>query len=250
MDFDALISEICKRVQERIAACENDAQENICKASSLEAAGEKPVLLVLAEDHGTICHPTYTHEDLSMYYTMRCGLLEENWDVDDCEGVIAYTLSNESLGKIVNGIFDTNYTRAFGKALLSGKKIFIPEEEVELYKYKETAPKAYYAKLEANITFLKENGVVIVPNDKLICEILGEDVCRCTACADAEEAAAPVEEKVIAHTKRVLSERDLISAKENRVTRIQVTKKSIVTDLAKDYAKKYDIVIEKVDRLA
>ncbi len=245
MDLDALISEILKKVQERVAACENDAQIG----SGVSADEKKPVLLVLAGDHGEICHPSYTNETLTSCYEMRCALLEENWDVEDCEGVIAYTLTNEALGKIVNGIFDSAYTKAFGKALLSGKKIFIPEEEVELYRYKETAPKGYYKKLEENVEFLKENGVVIVPNDQLICEIMGTECSECSTPEkkEAAPAPAPVAEKIVAHPKRVLSERDLIVAKENGTTQILVSEKTFVTDLAKDYAKKYSIVIKKAD---
>lgn len=81
---------------------------------------------------------------------LRCGFLE---------GVIAFTLTNEALGKIANGIFDTDYTRRFGTALLLGKRIFIAEEEVELYRYKDTAPAGYYSRLEENLKFLQQNGV-------------------------------------------------------------------------------------------
>ena len=244
MNYDALISEICKRVQQRVAACENEATGTGCAA-----AEDKPVLLVLAQDHGTICHPVYTHEDLTECYTMRCALLDENWEVGECEGVIAYTLTNEAAGKIVNGIFDTNYTKAFGKALLSGKKIFIPMEEVELYRYKNTAPAAYYQKLEANIEFLKANGVVIVPNDQLVSAIMGADIASAKASvrAAASEEDGPVVAKMIAFSRRVLSERDVISAKQNGTTHILLTGRTIITDLAKDYAKKYDIVIKQDD---
>lgn len=245
MDLDALISEIYNRVQERVAACENGVQPS-CPACCDE---EKPVLGVLAEDHGMICHPTFESETLREMYTMRCALMEEKWDVENWEGVIAYTLTNEALGKIVNGIFDTPYTRAFGKALLMGKKIFIPEEEVELYRYKETAPAKFYQRLEENITFLKENGVVIVPNAQLVSEILGTECDRCVPSC-SEESEEPVKEaKDLSFTRRVLSERDLIVANQDRITRILVTKKTIVTDLARDYAKKYHIVIELVNCL-
>ena len=241
MDLDALISEICTKVQARIAACENNPEECICKDSEDK---DKPVLVVLAEKHGEICHPTYENEELRACYAMKCALLDEDACVCNCEGVIAYTLSNESLGKIANGIFDTDYTRAFGKALLSGKKVFVPEEEIELFKYKETAPKAYYARLEQNLSFLKENGVVVVPNKDLVGAIMGSEPGKCAA---ETTCSVCTEEKVLVFTKKVLSERNLKSAKEEKYTKIAVSRKSIVTDLARDYAKKYSIVIEVTD---
>ena len=252
MDLDALISEITRRVQERVAACEAEPSAEGNRIAYVGDGECRPVLGVISEDHGSICHPTYTSEELAKYYQMRCALMEDAWDVENWEGVIAYTLTNEAVGKIVNGIFDTPFTRAFGKALLSGKKIFVPQEEVELYRYKETAPKGYYAKLEANLQLLKDSGVEIVPNDQLIAAILGEECTCCSKPAEATEAADScsernLPEKELAFSKRVLSERDLITANEGKVTRILVTRKTIVTDLAKDYAKKYHIVIEKVD---
>lgn len=236
MNYDALIGEICKRVQQRVAACENGGQDS-CGCS---ASGEKPVLLVLAQDHGTICHPVYTNEALNECYTMKCALLDNEWDTCACEGVIAYTLTNEAAGKIVNGIFDTDYTKAFGKALLCGKKIFIPEEEVELYRYKDSAPAGYYQKLEANIEFLKSNGVVIVPNDQLVSAIMGAEITVKPAAAAEPDVRlvmdGPTVAKMVAFSRRVLSERDVISAKQNGTTHILLTGKTIVTDLAKDYA--------------
>lgn len=242
MELDALINEIYRRVQERVAACEAESPVDGNQiAYNTDCA---PKLGIISEDHGTICHPTYISEELGKYYQLRCALLDNAWDVENWEGVIAYTLSNEAVGKIVNGILDTPYTRAFGKAILCGKKIFVPEEEVELYRYKETAPKDYYARLEANLRILQNNGVEIVPNGQLTAAILG-DTCTCAPKAAEQECRGP--EKDLSFTKRVLSERDLITANEGKVTRILVTRKTIVTDLAKDYAKKYHIVIEKVD---
>ena len=136
------------------------------------------------------------------------------------------------------------YTKAFGKALLCGKKIYVPEEDVELYHYRKTAPREYYGKLEANLELLKKSGVEILPNEQIGPAILGSECCTSST---EVEVSAKAEEKDLAFEKRVLSERDMIIAHQGKVTRILVNGKTIVTDLAKDYAKKYHIVIEKVD---
>ena len=220
MDLDALVNEIYRRVQERVAACEAEPE---AEANHIGVVGaeDKPVLGIISENHGEICHKVYECKQLAEYYRMRCALLEDTWDVENWEAVIAYTLTNEALGKIVNGIFDTPYTKAFGKALLCGKKIYVPEEDVELYHYRKTAPKEYYGPA-----------------------ILGSECCTSST---EVEVSAKAEEKDLAFEKRVLSERDMIIAHQGKVTRILVNGKTIVTDLAKDYAKKYHIVIEKVD---
>ena len=162
MELDAMISEICRKVQERVAELEKE--EASAEPAAVPSEDNRPALLILAEDHGMRCHPVLESKKLAECYRVECALLkEEDCDVASYEGVIAFTLTNEALGKIANGIFDTDYTRRFGTALLLGKRIFIAEEEVELYRYRDTAPAGYYSRLEENLKFLQQNGVTIVP---------------------------------------------------------------------------------------
>ena len=175
MELDAMISEICRKVQERVAELEKE--EASAEPAAVPSEDNRPALLILAEDHGMRCHPVLESKKLAECYRVECALLkEEDCDVASYEGVIAFTLTNEALGKIANGIFDTDYTRRFGTALLLGKRIFIAEEEVELYRYKDTAPAGYYSRLEENLKFLQQNGVTIVPLDQLEAVVLGENV--------------------------------------------------------------------------
>ena len=246
MELDAMISEICRKVQERVAELEKEEA-----ASDAKADESKPALLVLAEDHGMTCHPVLESKKLAECYRVDCALLKgEDCDVASYEGVIAFTLTNESLGKIANGIFDNDYTRRFGTALLLGKRIFIAEEEVELYRYKDTAPAGYYSRLEENLKFLQQNGVTIVPLEQLEAAVLGEAVSAETKAAPKKEEPVvekeqPAPGKTVQLTKRIITERDVISAREEKVSCILVGKKAILSDLAKEYAKKYGISIAR-----
>ncbi len=241
MELDALISEICDKVRERVVALESQDGRN----PSRDSEEQKPRLLLLTQEHGTICHPILECKKLGEYYQVDCALLlEGKYDPAEYEGVIACTLTNDALSKIANGILDTDYTRAFGTALLLGKKIFVAEEEVELYRYKETAPAGYYARLEENLKFLEKNGVTIVPVKELAPAVLGEQVGeKKTAC----KAQTPAEH-TIRLEKRVITERDLISAKEEKATRVLVKEHAILTDLAKDYARRHKIVLERTEK--
>ena len=238
MELDAMISEICRKVQERVAELEKE--EASAEPAAVPSEDNRPALLILAEDHGMRCHPV-----------LECALLkEENCDVASYEGVIAFTLTNEALGKIANGIFDTDYTRRFGTALLLGKRIFIAEEEVELYRYKDTAPAGYYSRLEENLKFLQQNGVTIVPLDQLEAVVLGENVPEETEAAPKKEESTgekeqPVSGSTLRLEKRIITERDVISAREGKAACILVGKKAILSDLAKEYAKKYGISIAR-----
>lgn len=272
MDMDALVSEICRRVQEKISALEAADPEN----------GARPKILILTAEHGTACHAMLEDKRLLECYDTECALLAEyRCSMEAYEAVIAYTLSNEALGKIAHGIFDSGYTRLFGEALLAGKKIYLPEEAVELYRSRQSAPKAYYGCLEANLEMLKASGVVIAPQERIPELILHGEACRqtsgsqegqpqepgtCSQSADgaqrektkacsaqetartdgtAQEEAAPVKEAAI--VKKIITEKDMIALGNDRVQRVLVGERAILTDLAKEYAARHKITIQRRD---
>lgn len=231
MEFEALVNAICAKVQERIAACEE------------VKAVDKPKLLVLADEHGTKCHECLECPGLNAHFAVECALSKEYaFDFNDYEGIIAFDLSNANLAKIALGILDTPYTKAFGEAILLGKKIFVPKEEVEFYAYKETSPKGYLNRFEEYLNLLRQCGVTVLPSKELHEAIL-----------DEAPAPTPVStvfvsnraDKEITVKKKVVTERDLIEARAAEATLLVADEKSIITDLAKDYAGRFGIVIER-----
>ncbi|HIX28460.1 MAG TPA: hypothetical protein H9858_02035 [Candidatus Blautia stercoravium] len=247
-----LLNEICKRVKEKL----QDVQ--------------LPSILVLTEEHGTICHETLENTELGRYYHMECALLADyQCCVKDCEAVVLYTLSNEALGKVTHGIFDNGFTRLLGQAILEGKKIYAAEEGIELCRYRNTAPKAFYGCLETNLQLLKDSGLVIAPHEQIPDLILhgtatetagsGEtaEYCpketekmpecshtepgRCTA----EDSTEELREAVL--DKKIITEKDMISLGNQRIKQVIIREKSILSDLAKEYAAKHKIIIERRD---
>ena len=117
---------------------------------------------------------------------------------------------------------------------------------MELYRYRETAPAGYFGRLEENLKFLEENGVRIVPAADLVQTVLNGG-CEKACCKEAEQKK---EEKLLRLDKKVVTERDLISAKEEKATCVLVGRKAILTDLAKDYAKRHGIELKREDACA
>lgn len=257
MDMDALIDEICRRVLQKAAGLEE--ADRAVPEEKKEMSGLRPGLLILTAEHGTECHRMLEHEKLLEKYQTRCALLAEyQCPVSDCEAVIACSLTNEALGKIAHGIFDSGYTRMFGEALLSGKKIYVPEEEIELYRYRETAPKPFYDCLEANLELLKSSGVTVVPFAAIPELLLREDgenpetakscgqtESECRAAETADCGKNPEQVKEAALLKKIITERDMAALGNEKVQRVIVGEKAILTDLAKEYAARHKIVIRR-----
>ena len=191
------------------------------------------------------------NEALKARYHTDCALMHHyEVDLDAYEAVVLFNLSCDAMAALASGACDTAYTRLASKAILSGKKVYVPTEEVELYQYRETAPAAYYNMMQQKLDLLVASGVVICAQASLEQVILGNaspvpaaaaPVCAAAPAAPAPAAPAPVaaccEEKAVRIEKRVLTEKDLIEANMSGVTKVHIGEKTIVTALAKDAAK-------------
>ena len=228
MDHNAIVDEILRRVAEKISEAEG------CCAG-------KPGLLILTQDHGTDCHATLESEALKASYRTDCALMHHyEVDLDDYAAVVLFNLSCDAMAALASGACDTAYTRLASKAILSGKKVYVPTEEVELYQYKETAPAAYYNMMQQKLDLLVASGVVICARASLEQVILGSELPApepAAAPAAAEIPAARSEAKAVRIDKRVLTEKDLIEANMDGVTKVYIGEKTIITALAKDAAK-------------
>ena len=232
MDHNAIVDEILRRVAEKISEAEG------CCAG-------KPGLLILTQDHGTDCHATLESEALKASYRTDCALMHHyEVDLDDYAAVVLFNLSCDAMAALASGACDTAYTRLASKAILSGKKVYVPTEEVELYQYRETAPAAYYNMMQQKLDLLVASGVVICARASLEQVILGSEtpapVPAAAPVSAAPACAAPVacsEVKEVRIDKRVLTEKDLIEANMDGATKVYIGEKTIITALAKDAAK-------------
>lgn len=235
MDFNTLVDEIVARVNAKIAESDGGACASGCEACA-ESCDGKPGLLILTQEHGTVCHEMLESQRLLEYYHTECAMLKEyQCEIADYEAVILFDLTIDAMTRLAGGLCDTPFTALAQKAILCGKKIFVPQEAVEFFGYAETVPSAYYQMLLDKLELLKASGVVVCPAASLEDAILtGEVKAACAPVAPKAEPAPECREESI--SKRVITERDLAAVYDRGVTAIHVGKKSIVTDLAREYA--------------
>lgn len=230
MDFNALVEEIVSRVVAKL-------EEAPAIAEAACVCDDKPGLLILTQEHGDHCHSLLESSRLLEYYHTDCALLRDyQVDIANYEAVILYTLSCDALARLAGGVCDTPFTALAQKAILMGKKIFVPREAVELYQYKQTAPSAYYQMLREKLRLLEQAGVIICPQDCLEDAILTGEIHQ-AACASAP---VPIEQKAACGeasiAKKVITEKDISLVCSQGVGVLHVAKKAIVTDLAREYA--------------
>lgn len=241
MDQSKLIDEIVSRVAAKLA----EAAGETFPGEACDGCGDpdRPALLVLTQQHGTDCHALLDSQTLRGRYRTDCALLSEgNIDIADYEVVVLYQLTNEALGKLACGVCDTPYTKLASQAILMGKRVYVPTEEVELYRYASTAPAAYYAMMREKLDLLANSGVVICAQSSLERAILATSAGSAPACP-VPPTQPDRTEKELRLTKRLLSERDVASASAEHFTCIRLPAKCIITALAQECARERGICL-------
>ena len=265
-----MITQILSRVMEKLAQAGEtvtgaEALQSIVQSIVTDTQEQLPGLLVLTQEHGEVCHELLENPKIKEKYRTSWALLAENQvDLEGIETVVLFNLTTEAMCKIASGITDTPYTRLAAQALLMGKKLYVPREEVELYRYPTGGLGSYQCMMQAKLTKLVSFGLKICPMAELEDALLGkeaEETPAAPACgADggscaptpAEETAAPCEEsceepqaepepvkealKEIVFSKKVITERDIIEANRDGVKIIRLSERNILTALAKDAA--------------
>lgn len=232
MDFNRLVDEIVVRVLAKIA--EEDGSP---------CALPKKKLLIITQNHGEKCHKIYESPVLAKYFQIDCAQLAEGEvAVADYDAAILFDLTSSALAEISCGFALSRFSQLAASLILSGKQIYVPYQEVELFKYKESAPAVYYAMMKSKLDFLAACGVIFCDYDKL------EEVVCAGACSPAADAApcriaVNAQGKELTLTKRVINESDVKAAGRDFVKTIYIGAKTIVTDLAADYAHERGITL-------
>ncbi len=234
MEYSELVREIVSRV-----------------SAYLEAGSrEKQKLIILNHKSEELCKEAFRCPKLNAYYQLECAMLcGYDCKLEDFAGVLLFDLTNDQLSKITAGICDTPYAAVVEKALLRGLPVFALTEEIELLQYDTGTP--YGQMMMDKLRLLEKLGVTIDSYDRLLPTML-EKTGNCGAteekgCASfaIEAAVTSLLVKELDCAKKLITEKDVISARREGYGRLHLEKRAIVTDLAREYAQSCGIELIK-----
>lgn len=238
MDHNDLVELVLARVVEKLA------QKGACAEGCAACGGpapddQRPGLLILTQEHGEYCHSVLEDPRLTARYRTQCALLQDyQVDLDGFDAVVIFEFTNEVLCKLANGICDTPFTKLAQQALLTGKRVFVPTEEMEAMRTTSCKlPAPYCAMLQEKLAMLTACGLTICSQQNLAAAILDGECCTCAAPAAPAAPAPAAAPKEIRLDKRVITERDIIAADADKVTCIHIGERAILTALATEHAK-------------
>lgn len=231
MDFNSLVDEIARKVMDKMR---EQGAASLVKVKDSDTLDYKPCAMVLAQTDQNRCRCLMESGAVSEHYEMDLVLPHERErDIAHYQTVILFDLTCDALAKIATGVTDTEYTALASQAILMGKKVLVPKEEIELFRYRDTAPASYYKMMLEKLNFMAESGVAFCDFDKLESELIArKPVAACTG-------------GQIELDKRVVTESDIRAAWADGVVCVTVRQSAIITDLAGDYAKDCGISIKK-----
>lgn len=249
MDTEQLAAEVLKRVLEKIDPLTIDRTEQVIDEE------KKEKILILTTEHKDGCHPILEDQGLKQSFDLECALLKEyDYSSDDFDRVIMYGIDNMMLSKLASGIIDCDYLKLASKAILSGKSVYMIKEEVEFFQYKKTSPAMYYKVFKNHLELLRKSGVIICSwedlGEQLIKGQKGKgSISEQTKIQSLNETFYENENYVEfkAIEKKVITEKDVMGLKKDNYKLIKIGLHSIVTDLAREFAEKNKIVIQRVE---
>lgn len=244
---EAFVDEIFKRVLEVIKDSQEPQEEDV-----------KDKILILTSKHDKDCHEILEDTTLLEHYHTECALANEyDVNLDTYQAVILCNLTNAVLSKLCEGISDSPFLELAEKAILTGKKIYVPVQEVEIYQYKDTAPKIYYKKMLDKINFLEQAGIVFADKDKILSMLTNtkptkeskesKDTKDNKALPKEETKQSFTQGSAVVIEKKIITEKDVEQAYEKGAAVICIPKNSILSDLAKEFAKKRDMELQRTD---
>ncbi|HHV09602.1 MAG TPA: hypothetical protein GXX75_04880 [Clostridiales bacterium] len=243
MDKNQLVEEILARVAAKLAESERDGS----------SANQRKVL-ILTEHHDMKCHELLENKELQGCCRLDCAFLKEyNVKIEDYDTVVIYQLSVDAIGKLAGGSCDSPFLSLASKAILLGKQVLLVEDEIELYRYRRTAPEAYYSMLEEKLNQLRTYGVLFCSYGDL--EKVLSDSSRCCGCIPVEAGCGKAyipgnseqagRKRKLRLDKKIITEGDIRKLASDDISCISINKNAILTDLAKEYLHNRKIDIER-----
>jgi ethanolamine utilization protein len=243
MDKNQLVEEILARVAAKLA-----------EPRSKDSSANQRKVLILTEHHDTKCHELLENIELQACCRLDCAFIKEyNVKIEDYDTVVIYQLSVDAMAKLAGGSCDSPFLSLASKAILLGKQVLLVEDEIELYRYRQTAQKAYYSMLEEKLNQLRTYGILFSRYGDLT-KVLSEPS-RCCGCIPVEagceredirgnlELAGGKQKHRI--DKKVITESDIRKLTGDSISCIVINKNAILTDLAKEYLYNRKIDVER-----
>ncbi|MEF9958673.1 MAG: hypothetical protein RR448_09685 [Niameybacter sp.] len=161
------------------------------------------------------------------------------------EKVLISTLTVTQMAHLALGYGDTPEEVALLEAQLQGKQVYVLERGLEYRKYKDTAPKNLYALYHDYERTLRQYGVLIIKSIRE-CDTLPSERVQSLSEPNLVQIHESGKEKTHVFHKKLLLEKDLISARVGFNETLELASHCKITPLAEDFIRAHHLTILKI----
>lgn len=238
MNNDQLVELVTKEVMSKLKAILNDKN----------SLNKKRVLIL--EHKETLCNVLTSALEKSNY-VVDC--IDNMGDLNSYEGIILQSIGIGELANLSHGIEGSVKEKVVIEAIFNGNKIYSMEKGVEYKNFAATSNKVFFNMFKAYEDKLVSYGIKFVGLKELIASLsnktidLEETTCK-TVVKDNAVITEVKEDKgnyIDLTNKKLVSEVELRNIFKQGIKEVLVSKKSIVTPLAWDFARVNRVKINK-----
>ncbi|WP_291578595.1 hypothetical protein [Clostridium sp. UBA6640] len=210
----------------------------------LEENNRSKKKLLILEHSKDLC-PILTGALSDNNFIIDC--LDNMGDIENYEGIILQNISNSELTNLSLTIQGSMKEKVAIEAVLKGLNLYAMEKGVEYKKYAATANRVLFNAFKDHQEKLKSYGVNFVGLKVLLSTLKGENVNISPKSERKDKSEVSVQIKDEANKsikKKLISETELRDLYKDGVREVVIPKKSIVTPLAKDFARINKLLIK------
>lgn len=227
MNNEQLIEAVTREVMKRLNAILNEKN----------TFNKKRVLIL--ERNENLCSVLTSALEKSNY-VVDC--IDDMWDMNSYEAIILQNLENCELANLSHGIGMSTKENLVIQAMFNGSRIYCMEKGVEYKKFEKTSNNYFFNMFNDYKEKLVACGMKFVGLKELICllnnEVLDLEENTCRPKVKDNDAQVVVKKKYVDLTnKKLVSEVELRNIFKQGIKEVLVSKKSIVTPLAMDFAR-------------
>ncbi|MGL4730287.1 MAG: TIGR02536 family ethanolamine utilization protein [Clostridium sp.] len=210
--------------------------------SIIEQENTKNDKVLILEESGNVCPIVKSRLEEN---SIAVDCIDSMSDISDYKCILIQNISNNELRNIAQGYQNSKKEKAIIDILLKGKQLYALEKGVEYEEYKEIAPKALIDVFEEYKNKIASFGVEFTSLKTVINEVKDKKEDNKVAASKKKETkttCCDADREVL--VKKLISEIDIKNLHKDGAKEIIVSKKSIITPLAKDYARINNLVIK------
>lgn len=184
-------------------------------------------------------------------YVIDC--IDNMGDLSSYEGIILQNIKNGELANLAHGIESSIKEKVAIQAIFNGKKLYLMEKGIEYKKFEGTSNRLFFNMFKEYEDKLVSYGIEIVGLKELIESLNNKPICleapTCKTSVKNNIEIAEVKENketcIDLTNKKLVSEVELRTIFNQGIKEVLVSKKSIITPLAMDFARVNRLKINK-----